>query len=307
VDAFGVQGLLWPVATLSSHHPHFRSRIAAVAHYNRILIMTFTNIFVRSSLRFSFAGLFVGLLASACDLPDKNLGDDPAGTTGGSCEPGETMMQDCNTCSCEDGQWACTEIGCDPTGGSADGGETCDPSQDPSDDCNSCSCEDGQWACTQIGCEGTTGHIDFDCDPAEDLTDECVTCECLASGEWLCSDEACVHPVELCQDTDPTDPLFVTDASITGDTLSLSVESSGGCESHEYGSCWDGSFAESDPVQAGLRINHENNDDPCEAIVTAELTIDLTSMRDAWIDAYQQPSGTIIVQLAGWGPLDYSF
>jgi hypothetical protein len=39
----------------------------------------------------------------------------------------------------------------------------------------------------------------------------------------------------------------------------------------------------------------------------AELTVDLTPMRDAWIDAYQQPSGTITVNVADWGALDYTF
>lgn len=76
---------------------------------------------------------------------------------------------------------------------------------------------------------------------------------------------------------------------------------------HGYGSCWDGSFAESDPVQAWLQLNHEDNDDPCDAIVMEELSIDLVPMRDAWIDAYQQASGTIILHVADWGSLDYSF
>jgi hypothetical protein len=271
--------------------------------------MTSTNAFARSSLHLSFAGLLAGLLASACDLPDKNLGDDPAGTTGGSCEPGETMMQECATCSCVDGEWACPAIGCDPTGGSADGGDACDPSQDPSDDCNSCSCVDGEWACTQIGCEGTTTHFDDPCNPALNPTNGCNTCECDGSGEWACTEEVCPEnpAVALCEDTDPVDPLSVVDASIMGDELLLSVSHGGGCLDHFYGTCWNGSFAESDPVQASLQVNHEDNDDPCDAIVMQDLSFDLTPMRDAWIDAYGQPTGTIIVHVADWGTLDYTF
>ena len=53
-------------------------------HYDRmnllhdgVLDMTYSNItsLLRSTLSLSCAGLLAGLLASACDLPDKNLGE----------------------------------------------------------------------------------------------------------------------------------------------------------------------------------------------------------------------------------------
>lgn len=257
--------------------------------------------FLRASLRLSCAGALVGMLSSACDLPDKNLGDDPAGSSsdsGGPCEPGESMMMDCNTCECDaGGQWSCTEIACDPTGGL-----TCDPGDEPVDECNTCECVDGEWLCTTMACEPPV------CNPDENPSDGCNTCECI-DGQWLCTDEACPEtpPVALCDGTEPADPLIITEASITDDTLSLSVEHGGGCEVHVYGSCWDGSFAESDPVQAWLQINHEDNDDPCDAIVQQALTFDLVPLRDSWIDAYQQPSGTITLHVGDWGSLDYTF
>ena len=37
------------------------------------------------------------------------------------------------------------------------------------------------------------------------------------------------------------------------------------------------------------------------------LTFDLTPMRNDWVDAYQQLSGTIIVNVTGWGSIDYNF
>jgi hypothetical protein len=113
--------------------------------------------------------------------------------------------------------------------------------------------------------------------------------------------------VEICGGAEPNDPITVSDASITGDILTLSVSHGGGCVAHGYGSCWDGSFAESDPVQAWLQLNHEDNDDPCDAIVMQDITFDLTPMRDAWVDAYQQASGTIVLHVADWGSLDYVF
>jgi hypothetical protein len=269
-----------------------------------------SSTYVRSSLRLAFAGLLAGTFTTACDLPDKNLGDDPAddsdgsgsaSDSGGVCEPGDTMMMDCNTCSCIDGQWACTAIGCDPTG--ADSGDVCDPATDPSDECNTCECIDGEWGCTQIACDPV-------CDPSENPTNGCNTCECdPVTGEWACTDEACPEnpAVTICEGTEPADPISVTDASIDGDTLLLAVSHGGGCVVHGYGSCWDGLFAESDPVQAWLLLNHEDNDDACDAIVMEDLTFDLTPMREAWVDAYQQPSGTITLHVADWGSLDYTF
>lgn len=271
--------------------------------------------FIRSTLSLSLLGALTGLLGAACDLPDKDLGnDDAAGTTsmgGGACEPGDVMMMDCNTCSCtEDGQWACTEIGCASSG--ADSGGACDPADMPVDECNQCSCVGGEWLCTAIGCDPTVGSTSDSgggtCDPADNPTDGCNECTC-ADGQWECTDRACPEtpPVGICGPTDPTDPIVVTNAALDGDTLVVSVEHGGGCVAHGYGSCWDGSFAESDPVQTWLQINHEDNDDPCDAIVAQDVTFDLTPMRDAWIDAYQQPSGTMVVHVADWGSVDYTF
>lgn len=264
---------------------------------------------LRRALPLSSALALAGLLAAACDLPDKNLGggdDDPSGTTTGDvCEPGDEMAADCNTCTCVDGQWACTEIACAGSSDGADSGYACDPAEDPSDDCSSCSCVDGEWLCTAIACADTEPDA---CEPGTNPTNGCNTCSC-ETGEWICTDEACPEEpaVALCDGTEPNDPLFVTNASIMGDTLLVDVESSGGCVAHGYGSCWDGNFDESNPVQVSLQINHEDNDDPCEAIVMDTLSFDLTPVRDAWIDAYQSPSGTIILNVADWGSLDYTF
>ncbi|MCX4246184.1 hypothetical protein [Paraliomyxa miuraensis] len=274
--------------------------------------MTSTLGFIlRRSLPLCAAGLLAGLCASACDLPDKNLGDDPPGTTGGTCEPGDEMMLDCNTCSCHDGEWSCTAIACADTDSSADSGNTCDPADEPVDECNSCSCVDGQWVCTTIGCDPTDTDTDTDpgsCDPGSNPTNGCNTCECQA-GEWICTDEACPEEpaVGLCDGTEPTDPVSIIDASIVGDTLVLAVEYGGGCVEHMFGSCWDGSFAESDPVQAWLQVNHEDNDDPCDGVVMEERNFDLSPMRQAWIDAYMQANGTITLHVADWGSIDYVF
>ncbi len=258
---------------------------------------TFTATILRSSLTLGIATL-IGLAASACDLPDKNLGDDPPGETDGVvCEDGETMMDDCNTCTCEDGGWSCTEIGC--TDGSGDGGMSCNPEDLPMPQCGECSCEDGEWVCSAIGCEP-------ECVDGEMMMDGCSPCIC-EDGGWSCEDIGCLpSPVAVCDGSEPDDALFITDAFITEDLLTLTAEFSGGCGTHEFGSCWDQSFAESEPVQATVNISHAS-DDPCEAIESDTLEFDLTPVREAYVASYGPGSGTIDLSIPGFGGVAYNF
>jgi hypothetical protein len=46
-------------------------------------------------------------------------------TTGGLCVDGQTMDDDCNTCSCASGSWVCTERACEATPCGAMAGDTC--------------------------------------------------------------------------------------------------------------------------------------------------------------------------------------
>ena len=61
------------------------------------------------------------------------------------CADGETRDagDGCNTCTCRDGRWACTLIGCV---------EPCEEGDTRMDDCNTCFCDGGQWACTERAC-----------------------------------------------------------------------------------------------------------------------------------------------------------
>lgn len=270
--------------------------------------MTLHNDLLRGSLCLSFAGLLAGLALSACDLPDKNLGDDPpAGTGGDVCEDGDTQMQDCNECFCENGAWACTEIACGDSGNTSMGGMTCDPDEEPVVECGECFCEDGEWLCTAIGCDPTDTD-GGECMDGDTMMQDCNECSCV-DGAWACTDMECPEnpAVTLCDGTEPTDPVFISDAAISGDVLTLSVEYSGGCANHYFGSCWDGAFAESDPVQAWLDLNHEDNDDPCDGIMSEDITFDLLPMRDAWNASYGPGSGTITLNVVNYGSIDYVF
>jgi hypothetical protein len=114
-----------------------------------------------STVPFLLAGALVGLTLSACDFGPKMIGDETQGAL--NCEDGETKPAEdgCNTCSCADGEWACTEKACE--GQSSAPAECNDGDMMPAPDgCNSCSCFEGNWACTQIGCDPTTGGWDTD-------------------------------------------------------------------------------------------------------------------------------------------------
>ena len=136
---------------------------------------------------------------------------------------------------------------------------------------------------TTVDTTGTTGGADPGFDPAD-------------------------PGVQMCADPFADDPVEIMSAAIKGDILFLSIGYGGGCQTHDFGLCWDGAFAESDPVQASLVLAHDAKGDLCEAYITEEKQLELTSLKKAWQDAYQQQSGTIIIHLAGWtDPISYFF
>ncbi|HVU03669.1 MAG TPA: hypothetical protein VHE30_18045 [Polyangiaceae bacterium] len=127
----------------------------------------------------------------------------------------------CNTCTCTEGSWACTEMACLADGGSppppvctpgttkpagdtcntctcnASGDEwlctrtactVCNPGQTTNDGCNACSCVDGQWACTDRACPPPA------CIDGETKKMDCNTCTC-SGGVWACTKIGCPPPV----------------------------------------------------------------------------------------------------------------
>jgi len=108
--------------------------------------------------------------------------------------------------------------------------------------------------------------------------------------------------VQMCGEPLVQDSYDILDPEpqIEGDTLTLNVGHSGGCEEHEFGLCWGGEFLESDPVQVNVVIPHNGNGDSCEAYVEAPLSFDLSELKADWQAAYKQESGTIQIHLEGW-------
>ena len=105
------------------------------------------------------------------------------------------------------------------------------------------------------------------------------------------------------------DEYTLNSATITDDTLDISVSYSGGCKDHQFTLVASDTFLESFPVQLHAFIAHNANGDTCEAYPTENYRFDLTPIKTMYQEAYRQEAGTIILRLkdAPDGELVYEF
>ncbi|MFX1535532.1 MAG: hypothetical protein ACFFDI_15000 [Promethearchaeota archaeon] len=97
----------------------------------------------------------------------------------------------------------------------------------------------------------------------------------------------------------PRDPLSISSIELNNDILNAKVSFSGGCKGHNFALIASRGFMESDPVQINVLLSHDAHNDLCEAWITEDLAFDLSPLKEAWQQAYQQTSGTIIIHLEG--------
>lgn len=303
-----------------------------------------TKLIQSSRVSLLFAGALVGLTLSACDLGPKMIGKETQGDV--ECKEGDKMpdADGCNTCTCLDGGWACTAKLCGDSQASEPSQCVDGETMPAPDGCNDCSCIGGAWACTEKACDPTTGGGESTSagestsgsemtagDEGETGVGETVVVESSGGetsmgGVVVCGD-GIVGGGEVCDDGNlvdddgcpndcgigqnvcgPKDPLTIASALIEGDLLVVEVSYGGGCETHDIGLCWDGSFAESDPVQIWVDLSHDAHADPCDAIVQEQRTLDLEPEKLAWQQSYQSQHGTILIHLDGWDDaLEYTF
>lgn len=122
--------------------------------------------------------------------------------------------------------------------------------------CGACSCQDGELSCDPLECE--IGPLVFAC--PEDVV---------------------------------SDPVEVVSSGILGDELFLEVAFGGGCETHDFGVCYEPGFLESYPVQTSLHLIHDAQGDGCEAGMIESLRFDLRPLTVAYEESYQSASGLI--------------
>lgn len=135
---------------------------------------------------------------------------------GGSCAVAGARVHaadGCNTCTCTDGAWACTEMACVDgavasggsvgaggalsaggamaAGGAIGGGPaTCTAGTTSYDGCNTCTCVNGGWACTDRACPPPA-----QCANGATMYDGCNTCTCM-NGQWGCTTRACPPAID---------------------------------------------------------------------------------------------------------------
>ena len=94
-----------------------------------------------------------------------------------------------------------------------------------------------------------------------------------------------------------SDEYVINSAEVTGDTLSVSVSFSGGCEDHEFALMMGEGFLESDPVQLSIWITHDANGDTCEAYPTETHDFSLAPIKERYRQAYHRDEGVVILLL----------
>ena len=97
------------------------------------------------------------------------------------------------------------------------------------------------------------------------------------------------------------DDYVVNATVIAGDTLTVGVSYSGGCEEHGFTLVISESFVETEPVRLAAFLAHDGNEDSCEAWVTETYAFDLGVIKTLYQKAYQQSAGTVVLLLDGIG------
>jgi hypothetical protein len=98
----------------------------------------------------------------------------------------------------------------------------------------------------------------------------------------------------------PSDPVTINTAEVKGDSLWMTVSFGGGCRGHTFLLLGGGPWLESYPVQTGVRLSHESNDDPCDAMLSRTLKFDLVPLKVAFGNAYGPGPGIVRINIGGF-------
>jgi hypothetical protein len=122
--------------------------------------------------------------------------------------------------------------------------------------------------------------------------------ECEGLEGYLAFEDKPVRIKELAEVPIENAPITITHAKIEGDIVTLEVSYSGGCGTHEINLFVSNMFMESNPVQTESILSHVT-EDPCDAVVTEELTFDLLPLKEFYSRIYGYGEGSINIQGIG--------
>ena len=130
------------------------------------------------------------------------------------------------------------------------------------------------------------------------------------NGQWSASD-TWTGQVIITEDAGdprwPSDQVTINAAEVKGDSLHLTVSFGGGCRSHTFLLLADAVFMESYPVQSGLRLAHDGQNDSCKALLSRVLKFDLAPLRDAYTNSYPSTSGIIRLRITGYSSTSVTY
>ena len=95
------------------------------------------------------------------------------------------------------------------------------------------------------------------------------------------------------------DDYVLNSATITGDTLAVSVSYSGGCREHVFTLVIAASFVDSSPVRLPAVLRHDANGDTCEAFPTESYAFDLALVRARYQEVYGPGAGRVALEIDG--------
>lgn len=239
-----------------------------------------------------------------------------------TCDPDSTQVE-----SCEGAEGECNEVEfcgeviyCEELEINCTASPACTP-----DSVQLESCEGASDDCYEVERCGQTTF----CDPVEINCSAFPICAedeiesqnpCLDNGEQCREERECGSTIycrpaldeslSYCDDRDLNAivPDSAQELRIEGDELQFSYTFSGGCAMHFFPGCFS-EFAESAPVQVNITLAHESDEpDFCEGIVDAQVSLDLTPLREAYLEAYPGEGGEIIINIVDQSTaLNYTF
>lgn len=85
--------------------------------------------------------------------------------------------------------------------------------------------------------------------------------------------------VEAGYQPSPSDPFSLNSVAISGDTLILSVQHSGGCKDHSWYMYTTGVMIKTYPPKLDLYPVHQKNGDMCKALIRRDIKFDLAPLK----------------------------
>ena len=102
------------------------------------------------------------------------------------------------------------------------------------------------------------------------------------------------------------DPVDLVAARVEQDMLWLDMLHGGGCGTHTFYTCWNGTFEndtepfnEANPPRVEVTIGHDANNDTCEAGFELTAGFALTEVRDAYLNSHDEPGNRLVIAIDG--------